>query len=110
MVSSPNHFFPGRLEQAVNHYFVHILSLVTDNNNRYGARIELTTPGSAVRHASVARHVTHCATLPGKGFTLILCSTIEFLLPKLYFMQKKCCFKSCWVAFFIFIQILIEIM
>ena len=31
-VSSPNHsFFPGKLEQAVNQYFVHILSLVTDN-------------------------------------------------------------------------------
>ena len=26
------HFFLGKLEQAVNKYFVHILSLVTDNN------------------------------------------------------------------------------
>ena len=33
MVSSPNHsFFLGKLEQAFNQYFVHILSLVTDNN------------------------------------------------------------------------------
>ena len=32
-VSSPNHtFFLGKLEQAVNQYFVHILLLVTDNN------------------------------------------------------------------------------
>ena len=32
-VSSPNHtFFQGKLEQAVNQYFMHILSLVTDNN------------------------------------------------------------------------------
>ena len=31
----------------------------------YRAGIELATPGSAVRHASVARHVTDCATLPG---------------------------------------------
>ena len=32
MVSSPNHaFFLGKLEQAVNQYFVHILSRVTDN-------------------------------------------------------------------------------
>ena len=32
MVSSSNHtFFLGKLEQAVNQYFVHILSLVTDN-------------------------------------------------------------------------------
>ena len=28
--------------------------------------IELATPGSAIRHASVARHVTDCATRPGK--------------------------------------------
>ena len=34
MVSSPNHahFFLGKLEQAVNQYFVHILSLVADHN------------------------------------------------------------------------------
>ena len=33
-VSSPNHafFFLGKLEKAINQYFVHILSLVTDNN------------------------------------------------------------------------------
>ena len=31
------------------------------------AGIELATPGSAVRHASVARHVTDCATRPGGG-------------------------------------------
>ena len=31
-VSSYNHFFLGKLEQAINQYFVHILSLVTDNN------------------------------------------------------------------------------
>ena len=28
-------------------------------------RDQLATPGSAVRHASVARHVTNCATRPG---------------------------------------------
>ena len=33
MVSSPNYtLFLGKLEQAVNQYFMHILSLVTDNN------------------------------------------------------------------------------
>ena len=32
-VMSPKHtFFLNKLEQAVNKYFVHILSLVTDNN------------------------------------------------------------------------------
>ena len=30
------------------------------------AGIELPTPGSAVRLASVARHVTDCATRPGR--------------------------------------------
>ena len=29
--------------------------------------IEIETPGSAVRHASVARHVTDCATRPGRN-------------------------------------------
>ena len=33
----------------------------------YRAGIELATPGSAVRHASVARHVTDCATRPGRN-------------------------------------------
>ena len=33
MVSSPNHTFSlGKLDLSVNQYFVHILSLVTDNN------------------------------------------------------------------------------
>ena len=32
-VSSPNHtFFLGKLEQAVNRYFMNILSLITNNN------------------------------------------------------------------------------
>ena len=76
------------LEQAVNQYFMHTLSLVTENtflnDSAEGrrmtveiiswsmstkvwdrARIELATPGSAVRLASVARHVTNCATRPG---------------------------------------------
>ena len=30
------------------------------------AGIELATPGSAVRLATVARHVTYCAMLPGE--------------------------------------------
>ena len=32
-VSSPNHPFLGKFEQAVNQFFVHILSLVTDINH-----------------------------------------------------------------------------
>ena len=34
------------------------------------AGIELATPGSAIRLASVARHVTDCATLPGGAIRL----------------------------------------
>ena len=74
------HFFLGKLEQAVNQYLVHILSLVAENNPAWmvhsaeGRRmttkiiswsistkewdraiIEPATPGSAVRHASVGR-------------------------------------------------------
>ena len=33
----------------------------------YRAGIELGTPGSAVRHASVARHVTDCVAQPGNN-------------------------------------------
>ena len=40
-VSSPNHtFFLGKLDYVVNHYFVHILSLVTDNNPSWISRRE----------------------------------------------------------------------
>ena len=35
------------------------------------AVIKLTTPGSAVRHASVARHVTDCATRPHINMLII---------------------------------------
>ena len=39
------------------------------------AGIELATPGSAVSHASVARHVTDCATWPVEYFgTYRLCA------------------------------------
>ena len=36
------------------------------------AGIELATPGSAVRHASVARHVTDWAMRPGKSYVGML--------------------------------------
>ena len=94
MVSSPKHTFSWTsIEQAVNQYFEHILSLVTDNDPSWmfhsaeGRRmtveiiswsistkvwdrsgIELRTPRFAVRHTSVARHVTDCPTRPGVSF------------------------------------------
>ena len=77
--------FLGKLEQAVNK-FMYILSLVTDSNpscliqrkvGEYFYMINLhesmgpgqdqnRAPGFAVSLASVARHVTNCATRPGK--------------------------------------------
>ena len=44
---------------------VEIISWSISKKVWYRAGIELATPGSAVRHASVARHVTDCATGPG---------------------------------------------
>ena len=82
-------FFLGKLDQEVNQYFVHILSLVTDNNpSSISGREEnesvifslsvstkvwdqvgtvLATPGSALRHAVSVRHVTDFATRPSTG-------------------------------------------
>ena len=68
--SLPNHtFFLGKLEQAVNQYFVYVISLVNDNNSTWiknmtveiiswsismkvwdQARIKLTTSGSVVKY------------------------------------------------------------
>ena len=45
---------------------VEIISWSISTKVWYRAGIELATPGSAVRHASEARHVTDCATRPGK--------------------------------------------
>ena len=50
------------------------------------AGIELATPGSAVRLASVARHVTDCATRPGYSFN---CDGCLRVLPKLTEMASK---------------------
>ena len=47
---------------------VEIISWSISTKVVYQARIELATPWSAVRHASVARHVTNCATRPGIDF------------------------------------------
>ena len=44
---------------------VEIISWSISTKVWYRAGIKLATPGSAVRHASVARHVTDCATRPG---------------------------------------------
>ena len=47
---------------------VEIISWSFSTKVWYRAGIELATPGSAVRHASVARHVTDCATRPSLNF------------------------------------------
>ena len=103
IVSSPNlTFFLGKLEQAVNQYLMYILSLKTDNNpswmiqQRGGkwpyilfhnlhesmapARDQTRYPRSAVRLASVARHVTHCPTQPGVYGTCASCKGFKFCI------------------------------
>ena len=79
-VSSPNHTFSWaglnkRLTSNLCTYF-----------RLYEAGIELATPGSAVRHASVARHVTDCATRPVDGilteFKLIQAFIVVLLICK----------------------------
>ena len=59
-VNSPNHtFFLGKLDKALNQYFVQILSL--DHRNYFTIKlqgsmgVDLATPGSAVKHLSAAR-------------------------------------------------------
>ena len=44
--------------------------------------IELATPGSAVRHASVARHVTDCATRPGMNVVILTDHFLQCLQGK----------------------------
>ena len=78
------------------------------------AGIELATPGSAVRHASVARHVTDCATRPGL-YTCSKLSTNEFLLSsacypatifwswKMYSAFYICCIQSTLFILTLFI-------
>ena len=53
---------------------VEIISWSISTKVWYWAGIELATPGSAVRHASVARHITDCATRPGVSNNMI-CAT-----------------------------------
>ena len=43
------------------------------------AGIDLATPGSAVRLASVARHVTDCTTRPGK--ISLRCVPLNICIP-----------------------------
>ena len=56
---------------------VEIISRSISTKVWYRAGIELATPGSAVRHESVARHVTDCATRPGPDKSAY-CMTIFF--------------------------------
>ena len=53
------------------------------------AGIELATPGSAVRLASVARHVTDCATRPGHKGLGIYTTTIVWYCMRGYIQQPS---------------------
>ena len=43
------------------------------------AEIELVTPGSAVRRAAVARHVTDCADRPGRLISVFLSNVMSYI-------------------------------
>ena len=66
---------------------VEIISLSISTKVWDRAVIKLATPGSAVRHVSVARHVAHCATWPGKNYG---CKFVQ----KDHFNAKKFCPKK----------------
>ena len=56
------------------------------------AGVELATPGSADRLASVARHVTDCATRPGLSMCVLLAPFSFELVRDL--LVKQCCMYS----------------
>ena len=61
------------------------------------AGIELATPWSAVRHASVARHVTDCSTRPGFSQASLKVFPIQNCWPYMYLLIN---FKSLvWTCF-----------
>ena len=52
--------------------------------------MELATPGSSVRHASVARHVTDCATRPGIDYSKTCVKQPLSKTEKLVFKTNYC--------------------
>ena len=67
-------FFLGKLEQAVNQYFVHILSLVTDNNPSWMIQVKVKHnfaqfPLHYVIYAPAKIAVASVNGLGGKAFT-----------------------------------------
>ena len=76
---------------------VEIISWSISTKVWYRAGIELATPGSAVRHASVARHVTDCARRP--CWHIFWCKLdhthlVAFMVFLLKCMSSKCLFLA----------------
>ena len=62
------HFFLGKLEQTVNQYFVHILSLVTDNNPSLGAQwLSGRVLDSRPKASGFKPHRRHCVVSLSKN-------------------------------------------
>ena len=61
-------------------------------------RIELATPESAVRHASVARLVTDCATRPGVFFSFFF--VVYLKKKKVVLLFVYFCFVFVFCCFF----------
>ena len=61
------------------------------------AGIELGTPGSAVRLASVARHITDCTTQPGKNIIIIIIINRLFIEEEKPKVRQDCTSVQPWL-------------
>ena len=82
---------------------IEIISLSVSMKVWDRARIDLANPGSAVRLASVARHVTDCAMRPGNatlvmyGQILMSCQPTTKGEEDILFLSGSCpCWSQCW--------------
>ena len=72
---------------------MNIETIYNQSPRKYGIGIELTTPGSAVRLASVARHVTDCAARPREAQLLRLAKLLNLFMKPVYLLYSKTCVK-----------------
>ena len=115
-VSSPNHIFSWA---SLNEYFLHIpflkrfskrsrmtveiISRSIPSKVWDRAGIQLMTPGSAVRHASVAGHFPDCATRHSLSYFEMQCLCFTYLDM---FLEGS---KKGWQLFFLYIYQLFEL-
>ena len=73
-------------------------------------RIELKTPGSAVRLTSVARHLTDCATRPGEEFVVMIKMQSTMIPAYLYTIENQVSNVGLfWVSFFFIVRLMLTL-